>query len=201
MSHVPRRTVIGRPHDREELNLHKPLSDASGQTTLHNDFARLLCRALSARTVVELQACDGATTAALAGAVQATEGRLISIGEPSVLNSIDQRLSVEALAGVAELVAVDSVEPRLSTVPAEIDVVFVTPPAQPTERFLALLSVLTARLRNGGVLFSSSRVAWYAAYVRDPAHGFRTSLSPLGAISLWSRSAKDVATSAGDPNV
>jgi hypothetical protein len=150
-----------------------------------------LCRALSARTVVELQARDGATTAALAGVVQATGGRVISIGDPSVLNSIDQRLSADTLTGVAELVAVDSVEPCTSMVPAEIDVVFVTPPAQPTDRFLALLGVLTARLRNGGVLFSSSRVAWYAAYVRDPAHGFRTSLSPLGAISLWSRSAKN----------
>jgi hypothetical protein len=171
-------------------DLHNPLSHASGQA-LHNDFARLLCRALSARTVVELQARDGATTAALAGVVQATGGRVISIGDPSVLNSIDQRLSADALTGVAELVAVDSVEPCTSMVPAEIDVVFVTPPAQPPDRFLTLLGVLTARLRNGGVLFSSSRVAWYAAYVRDPAHGFRTSLSPLGAISLWSRSAKN----------
>jgi len=139
---------------------------------------------------VELQARNGAATAALAGVVQATGGRVISIGDPSVLNSIDQRLSAEALTGVAELVAVDSVEPCLAMVPVEIDVVFVTPPAQPTDGFLALLSMLTARLRNGGVLFSSSRVAWYAAYVRDPAHGFRTSLSPLGAISLSSRSAK-----------
>jgi predicted O-methyltransferase YrrM len=157
---------------------------------VHNDFAQLLCRALSARTVVELQASNGATTAALAAVVRATEGRVISIGDRLTLNSIDQRLSAEALTGVAELVAVDSVERCLSTVPGEIDVVFVTPPAQPTERFLALLGVLTARLRDGGVLFSSSRVAWYAAYVRDPAHGFRTSLSPLGAVSLWSRSAK-----------
>jgi hypothetical protein len=173
----------------EGSDLHNPLSDASGQI-LHDDFARLLCRALGARTVVELQARDGATTAALAGVVRATGGRVISIGDPSVLGSIDQRLSAEALSGVAELVAVDSVEPGLSMIPGEIDVVFVSPPAQPTDRFLALLGVLTERLRNGGVLFSSSRVAWYAAYVRDPAHGFRTSLSPLGAISLWSRSAK-----------
>jgi hypothetical protein len=173
----------------EGSDLHKPLSQPSGQT-LHDDFARLLCRALSARTVVELQARDGATTAALAGVVQATGGRVISIGDPSVLNSIDQRLSAEALTGVAEVVDVDSVEPGLSMILGEIDVVFVTPPAQPTDRFLALLGVLTTRLRNGGVLFSSSRVAWYAAYVRDPAHGFRTSLSPLGTISLWSRSAK-----------
>jgi hypothetical protein len=71
-------------------------------------------------------------------------------------------------------------------VPSEIDAVFVTPPAQPTDGFLAVLGVLTARLRNGGLLFSSSRVAWYATYARDPAHGLRTSLSPLGAISLWS---------------
>src|ERR1700746_3146655 len=124
LSRVPRRTAIGRPHDREDLNLHTPLSDASGQT-LHNDFARLLCRALSARTVVELQACNGATTTALAGAVQATEGRVISIGDPPVLNSIDQRLKAEALTGVAELVAMDSVERCLSMVPSEIDVVFV----------------------------------------------------------------------------
>jgi hypothetical protein len=180
-----------KPAARSEgSDLHNPLAHASGQA-LHNDFARLLCCALSARTVVELQARDGATTAALAAVVQATGGRVISIGDPSVLNSIDQRLSADALTGVAELVAVDSVEPCMSTVPAEIDVVFVTPPAQPTDRFLALLGVLTARLRNGGVLFSSSRAAWYAAYVRDPAHGFRTSLSPLGAISLWSRSAKN----------
>jgi hypothetical protein len=179
-----------KPAARSEgSDLHNPLSHASGQT-LYNDFARLLCRALSARTVVELQARNGATTAALAGVVQATGGRVISIGEPSVLTSIDQRLSAEALTGVAELVDVDSVEPRLSIIPEEIDVVFVTPPAQPTDRFLALLGVLTTRLRNGGVLFSPSRVAWYAAYVRDPAHGFRTSLSPLGAISLCSRSAK-----------
>src|ERR1700740_2427407 len=139
MYHVPRRTVISRPHDPEGATLHKPISDASGQT-LHNDFARLLCRALSAPTVVELQARNGATTAALAGVVQATGGHVISIGDPSVLSSIDQRLSAEALTGVAELVAVDSVEPGLSMVPAEIDVVFVTPPAQPTERFLALFS-------------------------------------------------------------
>jgi predicted O-methyltransferase YrrM len=185
LSRVPRRTAIGRPHDQEDPNLHTPLSDAPGQT-LHNDFARLVCRALSARTVVELQACNGATTTALASAVQATDGRVISIGDPPVLNSIDQRLKAEALTGVAELVAMDSVERCLSMVPSEIDVVFVNPPAQPTDRFLALLGVLTARLRNGGVLFSSSRVAWYATYARDPAHGLRTSLSPLGAISLWS---------------
>jgi hypothetical protein len=140
--------------------------------------------------VVELQACNGATTAALAGVVQATGGRVISIGDQSTLNSIDQWLSAEALAGVAELVAMDSVERCASVVPAEIDVVFVTPPAQPADKFLALLSAVTARLRNGGVLFSSSRVAWYAAYARDPAHGLRTSLSPLGAISLWSGAAE-----------
>jgi hypothetical protein len=179
---------------REGPNLHVPHSDASGQT-VDNEFARLLCRALRARTVVELQARNDATTAALADVVQATGGRVISIGEPSVLNSIDQRLSAEALSDVAELVAMDSVEPCLSMVPSEIDVVFVTPPAQPADRFLALLSLLTARLRNGGVLFSSSRVAWYAAYARDPAHGFRTSLSPLGAISLRSGSARDAARS------
>jgi hypothetical protein len=172
-----------------DLPVPRSLSDASGQAP-DNDFARLLCRALNARTVVELQARNGATTAALADVVQATGGRVISIGDPSVLNSIDQWLSAEALTGVAELVAVDSAERRLSMVPSEIDVAVVTPPAQPTNRFLALLSVLTGRLRNGGVLFSSSRVAWYAAYARDPAHGFRTSLSPLGAISLWSGSAK-----------
>ena len=192
MYDVPRTSSNGaQPAARREgSNLHTPLSDASGQT-LHDDFAQLLCRTLGARIVVELAARNGATTAALAGVVQATGGRVISIGDPSVLNSVDERLSAESLTGVAELVAVDLVEPRLSMVPGEIDVVFVTPPAQPTDRFLALLSVLTARLRNGGVLFSSSRVAWYAAYVRDPAHGFRTSLSPLGAISLRSRSAKN----------
>jgi predicted O-methyltransferase YrrM len=191
MYDVPRPASNGnQPAARPEgFNLQTPLSHASGQT-LHDDFARLLCRALSARTVVELPARNGATTAALAGVVQATGGRVISIGDPSVLNSIHQRLSAEALTGVAELVAVDSVEPCLAMVAGEIDVVFVTPPAEPTDRFLALLSLLTARLRNGGVLFSSLRVAWYAAYVRDPAHGFRTSLSPLGTISLWSRSAK-----------
>src|SRR3984957_657988 len=195
MYDVPRPASNGdKPAARPEgSTLHKPISDASGQT-LHNDFARLLCRALSARTVVELQARNGATTAALAGVVQATGGRVISIGDPSLLNSIDQRLSADALTGVAELVAVDSVEPCTSMGPAEIDVVFVTPPAQPTDRFLALLSVVTARLRNGGVLFSSSRVAWYAAYVRDPAHGLRTSLSPLGTISLWSRVSEEPLT-------
>src|ERR1700720_3801960 len=103
MYDVPRAASNGdKPAARPEgPTLHKPISDASGQT-LHNDFPRLLCRALSARAVVEVQARNGATPAALAGVVQATGGPVVSIGGPSVLNSIDQRLSAEALTGVAE---------------------------------------------------------------------------------------------------
>jgi hypothetical protein len=107
------------------------------------------------------------------------------LGAKVVVEVVTDEGSAKEPRGVVDCIEVRSVADLVSRDPTEIDVAVVTPPEEPTDSFINLLDALKPRLRGAAILVSASRPPWYVAYVREPASGFRTSLSARGALSLW----------------
>ena len=187
-------TRLGLPVDLDRPAIRKLLSDKL--VALDADKARLcylLCRAVLARTVVEVGTSFGVSTIYLAAAVRENGGNGIVIGtewEPAKVAAARQNLDRAGLAGVVDIREGD-VRETIRDVVGPVDFVLMDIWA-PTTR--PALNLLIPRLRPGALVLCDNVERFgrdyrdYLDRVRDPHGGFQSTTLPYDGgfeLSVW----------------
>jgi predicted O-methyltransferase YrrM len=159
-------------------NLYLPLGRKQGL------FAYSLARSAGARRVAEFGTSFGVSTVYLAAAVRDVGGGVVIGSELEPSKVVAARANLEE-AGLADLVEIREGDARETLRDAGGPVDFVLLDGW-KELYLPVLQLLAPQLRPGGLVLSDNlftfwnALAEFRAWVRDPAHGFRSLALAIG---------------------
>jgi predicted O-methyltransferase YrrM len=153
---------------------------------IHRDAGRFLyltAHAIDAKLAVEFGTSFGISAIYLAAAMRDLNGRFVgSEIVPAKLESARRNLAAAGLAEYAEIRAGDALQ-TFDDLPTPVDLVLLD---GWKDLYLPMLRLLRPKLRRGSIVCADNiftfkkDLAPYVAYVRDPAHGFRSMTLPLG---------------------
>jgi predicted O-methyltransferase YrrM len=177
-----RRPASGGPR---QSALYDPHAYAQFGFSIHPDQGELiylLCRALNARRVVDFATSVGFSTLYLAAAVRDNGGGQV-IGAEIVPAKIATARHNLAAAGLSDFVEIRAGDARqtLRELGGAIDFALIDgwPGEEAPSLSLEVMRTVAPQLRPGALVLNDNAESDYLAYVRDPAHGFRSMTLPL----------------------
>ncbi|HWL88262.1 MAG TPA: class I SAM-dependent methyltransferase [Polyangiaceae bacterium] len=146
------------------------------------DLIYLLCRAIRAKRVVEFATSVGMSTLYFASAIRDNGGGIV-IGSEIVPQKIAMAMKNVTDAGLASWVDIREGDARetLRDLGGLVDFVLIDgwPTGEASSLALQVMRVIAPQIRPGGMVMNDNAEEDFLAYIRDPAHGFRSMTLPI----------------------
>jgi predicted O-methyltransferase YrrM len=177
-----RRPANGGPRSSENYDPHDYAEFGFSIHPDQGELIYLLCRALSARRVVDFATSVGFSALYLAAAVRDNGGGRVIGAEivPAKIAAARENLAAAGLSDFVEIRAGDA-RATLRDLGGAVDFALIDgwPGGQGPSLSLEVMRVVAPQLRPGALVLNDNAEPDYLAFVRDPVNGFRSMTLPL----------------------